>query len=36
MLGAGDGALLQLLAQTKNVDGRGVELSQSGVNECVG
>ena len=34
-VGCGDGALLQLLAQTKNVDGRGVELSQSGVNECV-
>ena len=33
-VGCGDGALLQLLAQTKNVDGRGVELSQSGVNEC--
>lgn len=34
-VGCGDGALLQLLAQTKNVDGRGVELSQRGVNECV-
>lgn len=34
-VGCGDGALLQLLAQEKNVDGRGVELSQRGVNECV-
>lgn len=34
-VGCGDGALLQLLARAKNVDGRGVELSQRGVNECV-
>lgn len=34
-VGCGDGALLQLLAQTKNVDGRGIELSQKGVNDCV-
>jgi methionine biosynthesis protein MetW len=34
-VGCGDGALLQLLAQTRKVDGRGVELSQRGVNECV-
>ncbi len=34
-VGCGDGALLQLLAQKKGVDGRGVELSQRGVNECV-
>lgn len=34
-VGCGDGALLQLLSQNKNVDGRGVELSQRGVNECV-
>jgi len=34
-VGCGDGALLQLLAQEKGVDGRGVELSQHGVNECV-
>jgi methionine biosynthesis protein MetW len=34
-VGCGDGALLQLLAERKNVDGRGVELSQQGVNECV-
>jgi len=34
-VGCGDGALLQLLAETKQVDGRGVELSQRGVNDCV-
>lgn len=34
-VGCGDGALLQLLARTRQVDGRGIELSQKGVNECV-
>jgi methionine biosynthesis protein MetW len=34
-VGCGDGALLQLLADEKCVDGRGVELSQHGVNDCV-
>jgi methionine biosynthesis protein MetW len=34
-VGCGDGALLRLLADQKNVDGRGVELSQHGVNDCV-
>lgn len=34
-VGCGDGALLQLLAEEKGVDGRGVELSQHGVNDCV-
>ncbi|QGM96866.1 methionine biosynthesis protein MetW [Methylocystis parvus] len=34
-VGCGDGALLRLLADRKRVDGRGVELSQRGVNECV-
>jgi methionine biosynthesis protein MetW len=34
-VGCGDGQLLQLLAQQRGVDGRGVELSQRGVNECV-
>jgi methionine biosynthesis protein MetW len=34
-VGCGDGALLQLLAEKRQVDGRGVELSQRGVNECV-
>jgi methionine biosynthesis protein MetW len=34
-VGCGDGALLQLLAEVNKVDGRGVELSQRGVNECV-
>jgi len=35
-IGCGDGALLAYLARHKNVDGRGMELSQSGVNSCVG
>lgn len=35
-IGCGDGALLAYLARQKRVDGRGIELSQSGVNACVG
>ncbi|MCB8837246.1 methionine biosynthesis protein MetW [Aurantimonas sp. VKM B-3413] len=34
-IGCGDGALLDLLERRRQVDGRGVELSQVGVNECV-
>ncbi len=34
-VGCGDGALLAFLAQEKNVDARGIELSQEGVNACV-
>lgn len=34
-LGCGDGALLSLLADTRGVDARGLELSQGGVNLCV-
>lgn len=34
-LGCGDGALLDYLMREKNVDGRGIELSQAGVNACV-
>ena len=34
-VGCGNGALLALLAQTRNVDARGIELSQRGVNEAV-
>jgi methionine biosynthesis protein MetW len=34
-IGCGDGALLQLLAECKNVDGRGVEISRERVNACV-
>jgi methionine biosynthesis protein MetW len=34
-IGCGDGELLAFLAQRKGVDGRGMELSQSGVNACV-
>ena len=34
-VGCGDGALLAYLAHAKDVDARGIELSQSGVNACV-
>ena len=34
-VGCGDGELLELLQTEKQVDGRGVEISQRGVNECV-
>lgn len=34
-VGCGDGSLLQLLAETKEVDGRGVEISRDGVNAAV-
>ena len=34
-IGCGDGQLLELLQQTRRVDGRGIEISQKGVNECV-
>jgi methionine biosynthesis protein MetW len=34
-VGCGTGELLELLQETRGVDGRGVELSQSGVNQCV-
>lgn len=34
-VGCGDGTLLSHLAATKQVDARGVELSQAGVNACV-
>lgn len=34
-VGCGDGALLEHLKTTKNVDGRGLELSQQNVNACV-
>ncbi len=35
-VGCGDGALLDYLVRFKHVDGRGLELSQEGVNACVG
>jgi methionine biosynthesis protein MetW len=35
-IGCGDGALLAYLTRRKGIDGRGMELSQSGVNACVG
>ncbi len=34
-IGCGDGELLSYLTRQKDVDGRGMELSQSGVNACV-
>ena len=34
-VGCGDGALLEMLTRDRNVDGRGIELSQAGVNGCV-
>jgi methionine biosynthesis protein MetW len=34
-IGCGDGTLLRLLADKRGVDGRGIELSQAGVNSCV-
>lgn len=34
-VGCGDGELLEILRDTRDVDGRGVELSQAGVNACV-
>ena len=34
-VGCGDGALLELLVRDRGVAGRGIELSQEGVNQCV-
>jgi methionine biosynthesis protein MetW len=34
-VGCGDGQLLKLLELTRSIDGRGIELSQKGVNEAV-
>ncbi|HRD77430.1 MAG TPA: methionine biosynthesis protein MetW [Hyphomicrobiaceae bacterium] len=34
-VGCGDGALLQLLADRKAVDGRGIEITREKVNACV-
>lgn len=34
-VGCGDGSLLYLLQTSRNVDGRGVELSQHGVDQCL-
>jgi methionine biosynthesis protein MetW len=34
-IGCGEGELLAYLTQTKAIDGRGMELSQAGVNACV-
>ena len=35
-VGCADGSLLELLSREKNVDGRGLEISQEGVAACVG
>jgi methionine biosynthesis protein MetW len=34
-IGCGDGSLLAYLSGEKGVDGRGIEISQEGVNACV-
>jgi len=34
-IGCGDGELLEYLVRVKGVDGRGLELSQPNVNQCV-
>src|SRR5215470_1104130 len=34
-VGCGDGELLHILSERRSVDGRGIELSREGVNECV-
>lgn len=34
-VGCGDGQLLEILTRDRRVDGRGIELSQAGVNGCV-
>jgi methionine biosynthesis protein MetW len=34
-IGCGDGALLEYLVRVKGIDGRGLELSQQNVNQCV-
>jgi methionine biosynthesis protein MetW len=34
-IGCGDGALLEYLVRVKSVDGRGLELIQQNVNQCV-
>jgi methionine biosynthesis protein MetW len=34
-VGCGDGELLRLLAETRGIDGRGIEISREGVNDCV-
>jgi len=34
-IGCGDGALLELLTHQRQIDGRGLELSQAGVDQCL-
>ena len=35
MSGRATANLLRILAETRDVDGRGIEISREGVNECV-
>ena len=34
-VGCGDGALLEMLIETRQIDGRGIEIRQENVNRCV-
>jgi len=34
-IGCGDGSLLELLERQRQIDGRGLELSQDGVDQCL-
>ena len=34
-VGCGDGELLRILGERRGADGRGIEISREGVNECV-
>ena len=34
-IGCGEGVLLEMMAQEKNIDGRGLEISPSGVAACL-
>ncbi|MGO4707009.1 methionine biosynthesis protein MetW [Microvirga sp. 2MCAF38] len=34
-IGSGDGSLLELLRERRDVDGRGIEISREGVNDCL-
>ena len=34
-VGCGDGALLKMLTETREVEGRGIEIRQEGVNRCL-
>jgi methionine biosynthesis protein MetW len=34
-VGCGDGSLLEMLVESRNIDGRGIEIRQENVNRCV-